>query len=542
MTAAPNKRNLLHWLLVFFLFVPVIIFYTFHFYSPLRAQGLIPTGFIGYDMFYYMANAREYYDNESFHLFYQNPFSGVYDNKYIYFQPHIFLLGLLMKIVGDHPGLVYCLFGLLSGLICLKIIISFVDAWVVLDSAPKIMALTVLCWGGGLLSLAGILFLLCSGHPLPHAYMHSGIFDPFDGWWFLNLGRNLVYPTEAYYHAVFLGAVFSVYLKRYPLFLSLVFLLCLSHPFSGTELLLVSLCYFFIERFFVKNTDIPAYVLNWLAVIAVLHFGYYLVYLMQDPEHSVLVGQWRKNWGLGPDTIIFAYGLAGGLFIFNIRSLQRARNYFSNSFHRLLLVWFFVAFLLANHEFIINPAIQPIHFTRGYIWIPLLLMGFPSLTGLLSLLWQRRVYRYALVPLLLFVLLSDNLIWLSVHAWEISNNRYIYTDADLEKLFSELNRPEYRSSLVISNDFRISYWTTVYTPLRSWYSHDFNTPHNMVRGLDVNLFYKKGIVSENWKGRRCVIILNKQKGISQDAVTALRQMEKKYENHTYIVYMVNFHQ
>jgi hypothetical protein len=54
-------------------------------------QGKVATGFIISDMAYYMANAREHFD-QGFQLTYGNPYAS-YGTPAIYFQPHIFLLG-----------------------------------------------------------------------------------------------------------------------------------------------------------------------------------------------------------------------------------------------------------------------------------------------------------------------------------------------------------------------------------------------------------------------------------------------------------------
>ena len=63
------------------------------------AKGLVPTGFIQYDLAYYVANARQHFD-EGFRLTYGNPYAS-YGTPAIYFQPHILLLGILQKLGLD---------------------------------------------------------------------------------------------------------------------------------------------------------------------------------------------------------------------------------------------------------------------------------------------------------------------------------------------------------------------------------------------------------------------------------------------------------
>lgn len=65
------------------------------------AQGaLLPTGFLVYDMAFYMANAREHFDGGGFRLLYGLPFSPAYTTPAIYFQPHTLLLGAVWRATG----------------------------------------------------------------------------------------------------------------------------------------------------------------------------------------------------------------------------------------------------------------------------------------------------------------------------------------------------------------------------------------------------------------------------------------------------------
>ena len=67
----------------------------------------IPTGFIEYDMPYYLANGRGHF-NQGFQLAYGNPYAG-YNSPAIYFQPHIFLLGFMQQL-GLEPGVAFNFF------------------------------------------------------------------------------------------------------------------------------------------------------------------------------------------------------------------------------------------------------------------------------------------------------------------------------------------------------------------------------------------------------------------------------------------------
>src|SRR5580698_3872962 len=74
-------------------------------------HNMVPTGFIEYDMPFYMANARAQF-SQGFHLLYGNPFAG-YDTPAIYFQPQILLLGCMLQL-GLGPAVAFDCFGLLT--------------------------------------------------------------------------------------------------------------------------------------------------------------------------------------------------------------------------------------------------------------------------------------------------------------------------------------------------------------------------------------------------------------------------------------------
>jgi hypothetical protein len=71
----------------------------------------------------------------------------------------------------------------------------------------------------------------------------------------LNLGRNMIYPTEAFYHALFLASIVCILRNRLALALALAFLLSVSHPFTGLELLAILLAWSFVESYFMERTN-----------------------------------------------------------------------------------------------------------------------------------------------------------------------------------------------------------------------------------------------------------------------------------------------
>lgn len=206
------------------------------------SRGQVATGFIQYDMPSYMADARQHF-NQGFHLFYGNPYAG-YESPRIYFQPHVFLLGCLQQLRLD-PGVTYNLFGLAALLFAAFVAVRFyreVAGW---SSAAAKLGLVCFFWGGGILTLAGLAYACFVGKFDLETILR---FDVGQGWWMLNFGRNLVYPTEAYYHAVFLLCMLFLIGRRFSIAIALAALLSLSHPFTGLEVSLIVAGYLLMER------------------------------------------------------------------------------------------------------------------------------------------------------------------------------------------------------------------------------------------------------------------------------------------------------
>ncbi len=109
-------RELRLWLVSLALFSPILVPYAAHF--AFQLPGRQPTGFIDYDLPYYMANAREHFDAGRFHFFYSNPFDPNYASPRIYVQPMTLALGAALHWTGLDPGVVWMIFHLLAGWVC----------------------------------------------------------------------------------------------------------------------------------------------------------------------------------------------------------------------------------------------------------------------------------------------------------------------------------------------------------------------------------------------------------------------------------------
>jgi hypothetical protein len=493
------------WLVSLLLIIPACAPYFAHYL--LNKQASIPTGFIIDDMAYYMANAREHYDTGKFQIMYGNPFSYSYDTPPIYFQPLILFLGTIWQFTNLDPGLIYVAFGLLAAWLCARIALGLYQEIVGLKTWRHWLGLVIFFWGGGLLALAGLIrFVITKG-----AVQKVFALDPGGGFWFLNFGRNLVFPTEAFYHALFFACILYLGRKRFVVGAILAFLLSISHPFTGLELLAILMAWAFLEVCFMKSGDVPPFFFFACLGLLALHLGYYLIYLNLFAEHRHLMSQWMLPWTLRAKTIIPAYILVGSLTLWTVRRFSLAREFFTSSRNRLLLVWFLVAFALANHEKVlpISP-VQPLHFTRGYIWVPLFFMGVSSLLALFSFAMSRasRFSRTIFLGGIVLVFLSDNALWLGSFPLQALGGQApgISVTRDQQLLLTWLNSAGNKGAVLLSQDPLIGYLATVYTPLRSWVSHPFNTPEIALRQKELDALLDEGRWVDSWDTMSLLII------------------------------------
>ncbi len=459
-------------LMALLLLLPWSLFYWAH-YHPKDAR-LRPTGFVQYDQPYYMANARQYLDGATDGLRYALPFSPAAEAEPIHFQPQTLLLAALWRITGADPGSLFVAFGALAALLCVLLALRVLDRAIGTGASPLLAILFI--WGGGLLALTGLGYGLLHGLGLREAVLGAFRFDPGGGWWFMNLGRNLLYPLEAYYHALFFGMVLLLHSGRYAAAGAVGGILALSHPFTGAAGVLLLLAWGAVERLLQRNGAIRWWWLIVLAVFLLLLLAWHGLVLPADAEHRSVVEQWRQPWLVEAESAWPAYVLVAVMAAARLRSRERLMVFWSMPMNRFLVVWAGVFLALENHELVMDP-IQPAHFTRGYAWTALFLIGAPALLEA----WQRlsgAAMRGAVLLALAGLMLLDNAAWFALRMAESRNGTGdgIRIGTAEAQLFRWLDDELPGEELLIAQEPMVAYLALVYTHHRAWYSHFANTP------------------------------------------------------------------
>jgi hypothetical protein len=556
-----SDRKAIEWALALALALPAFLPLIGHYIGFARA-GLHGTGFIAYDTPYYMSNAREHFDGDGFSLLYGTPFSYDFATPHIYFQPLTLLLGLLGRIPGADPGVVFAIVGLIAAVVCGRVGIALFDRFASRATRSGKIALVVFFWGGGVVALMGLLFVLLPGPAgtklaeppsLAGYWWFAGLADPAGGWWFLNFGRNFLFGTEAFYHLLFLGAALQIMRQRFGAALGIMAVLAASHPFTGIQFLSIALAWGMLELVVLRSRVVPWWFVVGTAVLMSVHVGYYMIFLATFPEHRQLQEQWTIRWTISIPQTIFAYGIVGGCAWARLRPAANPRRVLNEFPNRLLLAWVFVSLALENHELFLPRAIQPIHFTRGYSWIALFLLGVPALIAALDHVWKESRVRLRALALagVALVLMLDNVVFLgatTAQAMGVRLDQPIPADAvalgfgltrDQQTLFDWMNRPDNRGSVVASDDQTVGYLLTTYTPLRAWLSHNMNTPGNLQRLDELQKFYAKGEIPSAWRNRPLLIVF-RDAAVWQQRVAgfAPAPIELAYRNGSYTVIRV----
>ena len=286
------------WLIAVIAFLPMLLAYAVHFGLP--PDGARGTGFLQSDQPMYMAAAIRHFEHGFFPA-YGLPYSPDYDTPRVNVQLILLLLGSLVHLTGWDPGYVFAVFGIVAGVVMLRMAIALLTSF----SGPmRGVAGMVTCflflWGGGVLALSGLVWGLSKGLPFSYWSLREEVFrfDPFDGYWFLNLGRNVFYPLEAFFHCLFFGAILCMRHKKYLGGFILLIGAMLNHPFTALELSLVMGGIVALE--FILRVDPPPL---WIVVavgVSVPFFLLHSLYLvgLLSTEQTVVVAQNALDWSI----------------------------------------------------------------------------------------------------------------------------------------------------------------------------------------------------------------------------------------------------
>lgn len=458
---------------------PVIVLYASQYL--LDRPGTVYTGFIQFDMAFYMASARQYLELPGT-LLYANPYDWDPASPRIYFQPLMWLLGQLVRF-GMQPALALASIGLVATLASMSVLQLLLNAYRRLPKRLDDWILVLTAWGGGLFTIT----YLVTGADL----------DPGYGFWMLNLGRNFIFPTEAVYHLLTLALFLAVLKHRLWWAAALGLLIAVSHPITGAQYAAILVVWAVTQRLFepgsIRLGQVAMLGLPLLTVI-----GYYLVYLPSFPRHREVMELWAFDFNLTWAASLAAYTPVAALAAHRLF----ARSEPIGAFDRFLILAALISFGLAHHDLLIDP-VQPLHFTRGHIWFPLFLLGIPSLVAFVRS-WKERyspkVVR-RLVVLLTFIGLFDNAVFFVNRS---VNETGIFISAANHRLI-EYFAARNDAPVVVTPDPTSTYLLPTYASARAYVGHWGITPGFAEKKARARDFLENGIPPRRLEGE-CIVV------------------------------------
>ncbi|MEO7983565.1 MAG: hypothetical protein ABI688_05755 [Bacteroidota bacterium] len=515
------------WLFALGLTIPMIAFFGGYLLNYNR--DYIPTGLIMEDNGLYLSYARQYLDADKLHLFYNNPFNDSGNYTPIYFQTQSVLLALMMQ-TGISAGYLMIIFVLLFSLLCFRVIIEIYDA-LVPEGKYRTLGIILFAWGGGLLALAGIPVHFMRPPDGQDLFDRMFFLDPGWGWWGLNPGRSFFITCEAFYHLFFLLSILLLLKKKWKTALLCIFILSISHPFTGIELLSILGAWLFVEKIIIRNKNIPWYFAIGTGLIMAFHVYYYLYYLNQFTDHRSVSEQFSVNWRLRFFSMIPAYAIVAPLAFLGIFKFSKPKLFFQHSHNRLFLCWLIVVMLLVNHELFMKPR-QPIHFTRGYDWTGFFLLGLPALAPVFDYL--RKIKRgRVLLAVFVCLFLSDNFLWITNYIRFTDKTKSVmYISPEQKEILNLVTKKSDNTTLVISSDFDLSLLTAVYSKAYPWISNPYTTPFYQQKKEAFDQFILTGKTDSAWLGRKIIFIFNKKDSL-EAAAAARNHSAALLETRTY---------
>lgn len=456
-------------------------------------------GFTHVDDVVYFACAREYHENGN-GLFAATPYSSLPDSPRVYSHLVYLVIGWLHRITqAEITQINYALrivFG--GGMLLLALAVTR-------RAIPRDGPLTAACLAAMLCS--GSAWLFATGRMIIDfvvtSFSTGSIPDPMNwaltwpeffrqaesgyGTWGLNLFRPAGMTMEAAYHILFFSCIHSVLRARHRLALLFLFLTWWAHPFTGIGLGLILTAFHFHELMI--RRDLPASLLAGSVGINLLFFAYYGLFLPSIPEHrSVHERMMAQGTPMLFGKLLPAYGLFLICALAYARTLAFRRRWHTDAATRLLVIWALCSASLIFHDRLlpfIHP-VQPMHFTRGYLFFPLLLLSFGYLRRLGLTRWRARPRLRVLAILAIFVIHTpDNLIYTALELRDLAPGRSEFRiTRDCRELLRRIdNLPE---TLTLAA-FDLPPLYAGFTPLvpvlthhRILIGHRFNTPfHDM---------------------------------------------------------------
>lgn len=358
------------------------------------------------DVLVYYACAREPWDEHRW-LRYASPYSSLADSPAVYSHLVFLLIGAVWKVAGS----VFATDQLLRA-VCGTLTL-FLGALVVRRATPahlRDMPISLACMalviaGGGLAWCAATFNVLLDATYstfVDHQYLP--LLDWIGNWpgewelaegcygeWGASLPRVIFSVPECVYHVLFFGSLLLLLSGQWQMCVVLAALTWWSHPYTGFLLGTILIIYYLVRC--IRREPRSRAPLLIVLLVQMCFLAYYMLYLPRFPEHRAVLKQMSEFGAtMLVSKMLPAYGL---LIVFTLIYLLSAQGRgYGDSGQLLMVCWLICDLLLIFSDHFVSLSIQPMHFSRGYLYVPL---AYFTLRALQQFRWSSLTKRRQLV-------------------------------------------------------------------------------------------------------------------------------------------------
>lgn len=441
------------------------------------------TGFIQGDQPYYVANGRAIFERGN-GIGYPNPYDYHSSAPIVYYHWLPWVFGFFTSLLGLDPGITYFIVGAIAAILTSRIVLALLQDRIAATDANSYYLLFACTWGSGVLVLWTLLVNLFSSQPWNNDLLR---YDPYGGWWFLDWGRNMLYATEAVYHLLVAWTWLMILRRRYQAALLPIALIAATHPWTGIEVIATIAVWSAVQFLRQDRSQRPSWSFYLgFAAISILFLWYYELFLPSIPEHKGLTAYWYYAWLLPMKSFLLSHFyvlVIATVYLWKKRGKINTSDFF-------LIIVASVAFLLSKHDLFVSRPLQPLHFTRGYMWLALALLGAPYAAAWLTRLRERKPSSYLAVPLLLLAIGSIDTATFLI---EKPKAEGLYLSSEGRQLFRVINTLQLHD-IFACEDSSMSFLAGTYTSARPFLGQIHVTPYYYERSTDLHTLYTSGVM------------------------------------------------
>ena len=480
------------------------------------------------------------------------------ENPPVYFQAPFTLLAWMWQVLGGNllaPWEVLryasaAIFFLALFLFARELFKRFYPTAYESNALPGYLVLfiTVLLFGGGLAWFISLFkFILIKIGPRENPAGFLAVFGRTEGvyhWWFLNLFRNVFYPLELFYHALFFLALLGCLKKNPILIFTAQLLACLSGVFVGIQVSLLLILFFLVQALDKPNRETLLH-LALANLVFLLMISYYKSFLPRHLIPAVLIEQHRESlYDLIP---VHKYFAAYGLLVFSTPLVFLSQKFRKRMIQRregrLVLCWLVVeGALILNDKFLPGKGFQPPHFTRGYFYSALVAV---TALGVFPL-WRKVIEKgggkiLLTAALVLAIFLPDNILFVAGRLSEPPHPSVLTITRHSKDTLDFLHGLE-REQTVFCPERKFGYLVPAFTRHSSIFAELYVTPFNREKTRQVEDFFQnQGVEEFIHRYRISLIVLPGYPKLLRHFERNIKLPEWKriYQNPGWRVYRVN---